>query len=254
MKLNKITLFSILSISLLSGCITLNNDDELRQIKSLKNDLIVAQKETEKLQNSLKESQKTLQESQSKTVELNDLIKKTKRSVKTNFKSKKTKRVADKTILGQNEWVYVSQIKENYRARIDTGATTSSISAQDIEIFERDGKRWVRFNLIDENDECKQTLETPVIRMVSIIQSNNSSKGNTNRPVVQLHVRMGDIVNKTEFTLTDRQHMQYPVLIGRSFLQDVALVDVGATYIQDKYKIPKSVSKQSKKVRVNNEG
>lgn len=46
-----------------------------------------------------------------------------------------------KLLLGEEEWIYIKAINHSAKARIDTGATTSSISAVDIEMFERDGKK-----------------------------------------------------------------------------------------------------------------
>ncbi|MEE3208742.1 MAG: RimK/LysX family protein, partial [Pseudomonadota bacterium] len=40
----------------------------------------------------------------------------------------------------------------------------------------------------------------------------------------------------TEFTLADRSRMSYPVLLGRSFLKDVAVVDVGQEFIHPRSK------------------
>ncbi len=45
-----------------------------------------------------------------------------------------------KIIVGSNEYVYVPSLKLTYKAKIDTGATTTSIHALDIKEFERDGK------------------------------------------------------------------------------------------------------------------
>ncbi|MEF1299096.1 RimK/LysX family protein, partial [Vibrio parahaemolyticus] len=50
-------------------------------------------------------------------------------------------------ILGSEEWVYVPAIDQTFKARVDTGATTSSISATEIVPFERDGKDWVQFKI-----------------------------------------------------------------------------------------------------------
>ena len=143
----------------------------------------------------------------------------------------------DKTILGQSEWVYVSTVKENYKGRIDTGAATSSINAVDIERFERDGKKWVRFNLTHAKGEKAQLIEAKIVRIAKITQSSKPGV-ETERPVVKLHVRIGDVVHLTEFTLTNRLHMEYPVLIGRTFMQDVVLVDVSKEYIFPKYQAP----------------
>ncbi|UUM32622.1 ATP-dependent zinc protease family protein [Vibrio japonicus] len=138
-----------------------------------------------------------------------------------------------KLILGAREWVYVPDLKQNFRARVDTGATTSSISATDIETFKRNGKSWVRFKV--EHDGIKSdSIELPVKRRVKILQS--TADDSQRRAVVEAWIQIGDLKQKTEFTLADRTHLRYPLLLGRSFIKGVAVIDVDESYIQDKHK------------------
>ncbi|WP_234418472.1 ATP-dependent zinc protease family protein [Dongshaea marina] len=143
-----------------------------------------------------------------------------------------------KLILGQVESIWIEPVNDTFNARIDTGATTSSISAQDIQVFERDGKKWVKFNLAHEDRNEKLPIETPLVRYVRIKQA--SAKKIDRRPVVKLTVRMGDLTEQAEFTLKDRSEMIYPVLIGREFLKDIAVVDVAKKYVQPKPKLLKT--------------
>ncbi|MDN2483577.1 ATP-dependent zinc protease family protein [Vibrio agarivorans] len=140
-----------------------------------------------------------------------------------------------KLILGDKEWVFFPGLKQHVKARIDTGATTSSISAVDIVPFERDGKDWVKFKI--QHDGVKTgELEAPIQRWVKIKQS--SEKDETQRrAVVSGWIQIGDLKEQTEFTLTDRTHMDFPVLLGRSFFNDVALIDTSRSYVQGKSKI-----------------
>lgn len=144
----------------------------------------------------------------------------------------KAKKTSDgKLILGEKEWVYVPGLEEAFRSRVDTGATTSSISAVDIVDFERDGKDWVKFKIEHDGIHSKE-IALPVERWVKIRQS--SAEGTQRRPVVLAWIQIGDLKEKTEFTLTDRTHLSYPMLLGRSFFKDVAIVDVSRRYVQDK--------------------
>ncbi|MFM2599580.1 ATP-dependent zinc protease [Vibrio fortis] len=146
---------------------------------------------------------------------------------------KVTKTADGKLILGEEEWVYVPGLEESFKARVDTGATTSSISAIDIVPFERDGKDWVKFKI--EHDGIKsQEVSLPVERWVKIKQS--SAEGTQRRAVIVANIQIGDLKDKTEFTLADRTHLTYPLLLGRSFFRDVAVVDVSKKYVQDKVK------------------
>lgn len=142
-----------------------------------------------------------------------------------------TKTSDGKLILGEKEWVYVPALEENFRARVDTGATTSSISAVDIVPFERDGKDWVQFRI--EHDGIKSgEINLPVERWVNIRQS--ASEGEHRRPVVVAWIQIGELKEKTEFTLANRTHLTFPLLLGRSFFKDVAIVDVSRQYVQEK--------------------
>ena len=136
-----------------------------------------------------------------------------------------------KLILGEEEWVFVPGLKEAFKARVDTGATTSSISAVDIVDFERDGKDWVKFKIEHDNITTEE-ISLPVERWVKIKQS--SAEGTQRRAVVVAAIQIGDLKDKTEFTLADRTHLSFPLLLGRSFFRDVAVVDVRQKYVQKK--------------------
>lgn len=157
----------------------------------------------------------------------------------------------NKIIVGHIEWLWIEAINRVYEARVDTGATTSSISAQDITPFEKDGKRWVRFRLTPDDSDDSFEIEAPLVRYVRIRQA--SSQTLDRRPVAALTVRLGKMTEIAEFTLTDRTQMNYPILLGREFLRDVAVVDVARHHVQPKPEIvtghtqPDAVSKTRNK-------
>lgn len=136
-----------------------------------------------------------------------------------------------KLILGEEEWVYLPGLNEVFKSRIDTGAATSSISAVDVVVFERDGKDWVKFK-IEHDGLNSEEISLPVERWVRIRQS--TADETQKRAVVVAWLQVGDFKEKTEFTLTDRTHLTFPLLLGRSFFKDVAIVDVSRKYVQDK--------------------
>ncbi len=136
-------------------------------------------------------------------------------------------------VLGSIESVTINSIKQTFDARIDTGSATSSLNAIDIKKFERNGENWVRFHLADstKSEEEKNTwIEAPVLRYVKIRQSTTDEV--VRRPVIELWVKVGKIHEKAQFTLADRSHMNHPILLGREFIRDIALVDVSRRYIQ----------------------
>lgn len=125
-------------------------------------------------------------------------------------------------IIGETEQVYVENVPVLLSARIDTGATTSSIGAKNIQLFERDRKEWITFELQIPNYHETIKLSKPIIRKVSIKRSGASEV----RYVVPLTIKMGNLVITEEFSLGDRQKFKHPVLIGRNILYQRAMVDV----------------------------
>lgn len=127
------------------------------------------------------------------------------------------------TVIGEIESVTLEKEKFQLLGRIDTGAQTSSITALKIEKYERDGKKWVRFEVPNTTTKKMVKFERPLTRTVSIKRHGASS---VDRPVVNLLVSIGTIKCRCEFSLTDRSAYDFPVLIGRNFLSGRAVVDV----------------------------
>ena len=121
----------------------------------------------------------------------------------------------------------------HFRARIDSGAETSSLSASDVVEFERDGDDWVRFTFTHDNADESVEFELPIKRTVLIRQPGVDEP--ERRFVIELDIRLGDQLQTTEFTLTDRSKMTYPVLLGRAFLMDLYVVDVSQSYTHQRY-------------------
>src|SRR4051794_21040913 len=68
-------------------------------------------------------------------------------------------------LYGVHEHVELSGLGLHLPAKLDTGAQTASLSATGIELFKRDGQRWVRFRLTDNIDEHGHLIEKPLARM-----------------------------------------------------------------------------------------
>ena len=146
----------------------------------------------------------------------------------------------NKQLLGRNEWVGFPTIGTYLKARIDSGANTASLSATDITEFERDGEDWLRFKLALDDDAAViddvrgEWIEAEVTRRVRIIQAS----GSESRPVITLLMELGPIKQNVEFTLNDRTHLTYPVLLGRRFMMDIALIDVAKAYLHERPEYP----------------
>lgn len=145
-------------------------------------------------------------------------------------------RLKGKVIVGEVENFYLAGPGLIYKARIDSGAETSSIGARNITRFERDGSNWVRFDVPVPGKDEFVTLEKEISRRVKVIQA--STDGAERRVVVELQFSIGDHQQVAEFTLADRSNLTYQALIGRNVLRDVMLIDVGKEYATE---LPESI-------------
>lgn len=124
------------------------------------------------------------------------------------------------TLAGWREWVQLPDIGVPWiKAKLDTGAQTSSIHAHDTEVFERDGVDWVRFRVrpwqLSTDDEV--TVECPLHDRRRV----RSSSGHVEeRFVVRMHVVLVHREVEVEVTLSNRDQMGFRMLIGREALQN----------------------------------
>ena len=142
-----------------------------------------------------------------------------------------------KVIVGWREWVGLPQAGvEQMKAKIDTGARSSSIHAFDLEPFERDGAEWVRFSIHpwQSNDEDAVVLERPVVDERHV----RSSSGNSEeRLVVELEIVLARRRLTIEVTLSRRDEMGFRMLIGRETLRHGYLVDPAESYLGPRPKV-----------------
>jgi hypothetical protein len=132
-----------------------------------------------------------------------------------------------KTIFGYVERVIISDKGFSLKARLDTGAQTSSLDAHNIRRFRRGDSRYVRFDVMDPETGEFVTLERPLVRNVRIRQHTGPAM---RRPVVKMWLCLGHEVREVEVNLTPRPEFLYPLLIGRSAMRGAILVDPELTF------------------------
>ncbi len=134
---------------------------------------------------------------------------------------------SNRIVLGGVERVFLDPPGLFFDARIDTGAKTSSLNALDMVEFERDGKPYIKFNIIHPGTGENTELTRQIRRYVRIKEHMNESQ---RRPIVRLRVKLANIDERVDFTLVDRRKFSQQVLIGRNLLQDLAIVDVSKKF------------------------
>ena len=132
---------------------------------------------------------------------------------------------------GWREWVQLPEVGVPWiKAKLDTGARTSSLHAYKITRFEKDGENWVRFRVRpwQESDEDEVVIECPVHDVRSI----RSSSGHVQeRYVVKMRLELLGRKVTAEVTLSNRDQMGFRMLIGRQALRRRFVVDAGASFV-----------------------
>jgi hypothetical protein len=147
---------------------------------------------------------------------------------------------AEPTLYGRFEYIKLPEIGgQVFKAKMDTGALTASLSAKDIQTFTRDGDDWVRFRLATKDADNKM-YEHKISRISKIknrAEEDDDGEGAevSQRPVVDLELCLGDVKRTIEVNLVDRSKFNYPLLIGAKGLREFkAAVNPARRFVADK--------------------
>ncbi len=134
-------------------------------------------------------------------------------------------------IIGWREWLSLPELGIKYiKAKIDTGARSSSLHAFDTEFFERDGEQWVRFKVNPVQRNESRVVETAA--RVFDSRSIRSSSGESQvRPVIVTPLQLLGERFDIELTLADRNQMGFRMLLGREAFRRRFLIDPGKSYL-----------------------
>jgi len=134
-----------------------------------------------------------------------------------------------KMIVGSEEWCAISGLSiPAIKARIDSGARTSSIHAFNIQPFKKNGEAWISFEVhpIQQNRSTIIRTEAEVYdRRVVKSSSGDAEK----RYVIKTQLNLGDESWEIEVTLSNRDSMGYRMLLGREAMSNRILVDPSAS-------------------------
>jgi hypothetical protein len=134
-----------------------------------------------------------------------------------------------RTIHGWVERIEILPEGISLKAKMDTGATTSSLNALNKQTFRRDGKRWIAFDIIDPEDaENTVRIERPITRHVRIARHDGAFQ---RRPVVSIGLCIGPHYREEEMSLIDRTELNYQALVGRNHMAGIILVDSAETFL-----------------------
>lgn len=141
---------------------------------------------------------------------------------------------SSKLRLGWREWVALPDLALTaVKAKVDTGARSSSLHAEEIEVFDRDGAPWVRFVVGQDDDpnlrsEGSRLREMPLLDARWITSSNGSRQ---QRPVIRTTVVLHGRQWPIDLSLSGREAMGFPMLLGREAMRRRFVVDPGRSFL-----------------------
>lgn len=134
-------------------------------------------------------------------------------------------------IVGWREWIALPDLGlPAVKAKVDTGAKTSSLHAFDIHTFTEGGRERVRFGVHPMQDD-EQLAVWATADVVDERAVTSSSGHEELRVVIRTSLRLGDLTWPVEVTLTDRRSMRLRMLLGREALAGRLLVDASASFL-----------------------
>jgi hypothetical protein len=131
-----------------------------------------------------------------------------------------------KEVIGwvENVAIYPGNLK--LKAKMDSGAKSSSIHCDCQSTIRRKGEDWLRFTVTNEQGE-QVTLERKIVRTVKIKRHFGEKQ---ERPVIRIGICLKKIYKETEVNVIDRGGLNYQLLIGRDFLAGNFLLDTDAKF------------------------
>jgi len=141
------------------------------------------------------------------------------------------KKAREKAVLGWREWLSLPDLGiKDIKAKVDTGARTSSLHAEDLEYFRRGRKDMVRFIVHPLQRSRKRTIHAEALLLEE--RSIRSSNGvREYRPVIETTLDMAGELWQIELTLTSRDVMGFRMLLGRQAIRGHAVVDPGRSFV-----------------------
>ena len=130
----------------------------------------------------------------------------------------------EKRIIGWLEKIHLPEYGFYVRAKMDTGARNSSMHAVDVEYVDQQGASSlsrIRFRTLDIQGKPR-VLEADVLRQVRI---KNPGSPTETRPEVEFDICLGGVRKRIRVNLTDRQGMNYRMILGRTALAEDFVVD-----------------------------
>ena len=136
--------------------------------------------------------------------------------------------------LGWREWVALPNLNlPAVKVKVDTGAKTSALHSFDIQRYRSNNIDMVKFlvNPVQKNTQLVVECHSPILDQRAVIDSGGHKEV---RYVIESLISIGNKSWSIELSLTNRDTMQFRMLLGRRAMEQCAIVKPGASYLNGK--------------------
>lgn len=143
----------------------------------------------------------------------------------------RARKISMRPRMGWREWISLPDLGiELIKAKVDTGARSSSLHAFDIRVMRRRGGDLIRFKVHPIQRSNRKVVEA-VARILDERRIRSSSGHASMRYVIETDVEIGGERWPIELTLTNRDEMGFRMLLGRQAIRRRYVVDPGLSYL-----------------------
>jgi hypothetical protein len=148
------------------------------------------------------------------------------------------------TVMGWREWIEFPDFGiKRIKAKVDSGARSSSLHAENIELFQLRGQMGVRFLVLPlQRSPLKAVNCQALLHDERYVKSSNGSR--ELRPVIRTQIAWAGESWDVDVTLTSRDLMGFRMLLGREAIRRRYLVDTGRSYLGGRPALAKKKEKQ----------
>ena len=137
----------------------------------------------------------------------------------------------DLGVLGWREWISLPDLGINrIKAKVDTGARTSTLHAFALKPFTEEGRQRIRFDIHPLQHNTAEII-TCIAEVVDKRLVTDSGGHEEERYVIQTPITIAGQTWSIEITLTERENMLFRMLLGRSALRKRFIVNPARSFV-----------------------
>lgn len=152
------------------------------------------------------------------------------KQTKTKPRSRRPAPEEHQPVVGWREWLALPQLGiPAIKAKIDTGARTSSLHTFYLEEFHAGGRWMIRFGIhpLQKRKDIEMFCEAPLVDRRRVKDSGGHVE---KRYVIRTTAVLGSACWPIDITLTNRDAMLFRMLLGRTALEKRFVIDPGRSY------------------------